>query len=361
MLTLNTDENRSLQFEVTLQGIDHKKLNGSLKFVVEGVEYGFPVELLSDHISVEVPPLDDIIKMGLKEGEIIDCKLDVFGEGFYLNPWKGQFKLKTPVRMEARMTADDGVLAYKPEPFDKVTAEKKIAKSLTVTLKDENGVQEKHIGEQNEDDPLEDEKTEPEITPVKQSEKEAQDDADEEMKSNKRDRSKRESSNMINKEEILEMLQTILERKESKKISKPLKRKKVRESKAKEVSQSLPGRKKKMVSVTSKTGKTYMVTEATAAKLEQLSKRKPPKKKVKVASKKVVNIDETDPRRLMESVGMKNANIQKIMMEKAEELGGDEPSAQIEALKRLLGLNKQDNVVDEMSRVHDSIRLARKE
>jgi hypothetical protein len=363
MLTLNTDENRSLQFEVTIQGIDHKKLNGSLKFVVDGIEYGFPVEILSDHISVEVPPLDDIIKIGLREGEVIHCKLDVFGDGFYLNPWNGEFKLKTPVRMEARMTSDDGIVAYKPEPFDKAGAEQQIAKSLTVSLVDDNGVQERTIDEQELDEPLDDERVETKLKPIDHSEKEAQEDADEEMKASKRERSAQEESDTLEKDEILEMLQKILERKERKKTNRPIKRKTVGESRT--TKKTLHSRqKKKLVAVTSKTGQTYMVTEAIAAKLGKISQsQKPKRKKVikKTSDRRSVDINETDPRRLMESVGMKNKNIQKIMLEKAEGMAGDDPAAQVEALKRLLGITKQENVVEEMNRVHDSLRYRKGE
>jgi len=367
MLTLNTDEDKKLQFEVTIQGIDHKKLVGRLKFVVEGVEYGFPVEILSDHISVEVPPLDDIVKMGLREGEVIDCKLDVFGDGFYLNPWNGQFKLKTPVKMEARMTVDDGVATYKPEPFDKVTAEKQIAKSLTVTLKDDQGVQEKKVIEQDDEvnpyDKVEDDE-EITVTPkaMQDAEEQSEEDVEKDMKtvnSTRRKASSESDKPKLTREEALEILEGILERKRRKQRTTPskIKRKTVRESETKK--SPLPStKKKKLVEVVSKSGKKYMVTEAVAAELAKLSESK--KVKPKKVKKKSVTIteNETDPKRLMESVGMKNSNIQKIMLEKAEAMGGDEPEAQLEALKRLLGIASQENVVDEMNKVHDSLRFA---
>ena len=111
MISLNTDEKRNLQFEVTIQGIDHKELQGALTFEIESVKYGFPVKILGDHISVEVPPLDNIVKTGLRDNEVVECTLDIFGNGFYLNPWSGKFKLKTPVRMEAKMRYEDDIIS----------------------------------------------------------------------------------------------------------------------------------------------------------------------------------------------------------------------------------------------------------
>ncbi len=137
MISLSTDEKRNLQFDVTIEGIDYKKLKGTLTFEVENVMYGFPVRIIADHIDVEVPPLGNIIKKGLKDDSIIECKLDIFGNGFYLNPWNGKFKLKTPVRMEARMNMMDDVpydVPYddpKPQVHDS-------EKSIVATLKDQN-------------------------------------------------------------------------------------------------------------------------------------------------------------------------------------------------------------------------------
>jgi len=130
MISLNTDEKRNLQFEVSIQGIDHKELNGAITFEIANVKYGFPVKILADHISAEVPPLDEIVKNGMKDGDIVECKLDVYGNGFYLNPWSGQFKLKTPVRMEARMS----VIEDAPD----IPRPKNSQKKMVATLKEES-------------------------------------------------------------------------------------------------------------------------------------------------------------------------------------------------------------------------------
>jgi len=104
---IDTNEPKKMRFNVNIQGVDFKQLQGSVKFKLEGVEYGFPVDILKDHISVDVPPLDDIIKKGLNDGEMIECQLDVFGEGFYMNPWTGQFELKRKATVEATMVYDE--------------------------------------------------------------------------------------------------------------------------------------------------------------------------------------------------------------------------------------------------------------
>ena len=126
MLKLNTSEARSMQFDARIQGVDYKLLEGSLKFILEGVEYGFPVKLLKDYIEVDIPALDSVIKKGLRDNEVIECQLDVFGEGFYMKPWTGKFKMRTKVHMEAKMVYNETVEdnprhSTKPEKSIEVT------------------------------------------------------------------------------------------------------------------------------------------------------------------------------------------------------------------------------------------------
>jgi len=358
MLKLNTDEKRSLQFEVNIQGINHQELQGVLKFVVGEVEYGFPVKILSDHISVDVPPLDDIVKVGLTEGEVVDCKLDVFGNGFYLNPWSGQFKLKTPVRMEAKMRIADDIPT--------LAKEKSVEKGMTVTLKEEDVV-ERHITQKPEDTEEEygveaREAHEPDV-PVAGVDT---DDEEEEAAPVKRPM----ESGTIDKAELLDMLEEVLARRERRRKetirSKPLRESKPAIKPAKKASPPpRKTKKQKLVEVVSKTGKRYKVTPDVAERLQEVSnvvdrklKKKPVKKKV-VESRKPKKND-YDPRRLMESRGMKNKAIQDVMIEKAESIAGDDPKAKFYALEKLLGIQREGNLLAEYEQVHDALRFAGK-
>lgn len=107
MAIIDTSESKKMRFNVNIQGVDFKQLQGSVKFRLEGVEYGFPVDIMKDHISVDVPPLDDIIKKGLVDGETVECQLDIFGEGFYMMPWTGKFELSRRAVVEAVMVYED--------------------------------------------------------------------------------------------------------------------------------------------------------------------------------------------------------------------------------------------------------------
>ena len=133
-MILNTNEPRTMHFDVNIQGVDYKQLKGSLKFTLEGVEYGFPVTILKDHMEVKVPALDDVIKKGLTDGKTIECNLDILGEGFYMMPWQGKFELKKQAVVEARMSYDEPS-SRKPSISDKKSIdvkEPKISKSVVV-------------------------------------------------------------------------------------------------------------------------------------------------------------------------------------------------------------------------------------
>ncbi len=108
MLQLNTNKKRVLEFSVNIQGVDYQDLEGVLKFTIEDVHYGFPLEIVSEKLTAEVPPLESIVK-NLKDKEIVECKLEVYGEGFYMNPWTGDFQLTRPVKVEANLQGEEDI------------------------------------------------------------------------------------------------------------------------------------------------------------------------------------------------------------------------------------------------------------
>ncbi len=288
MLKLNTDEKRTLQFEVSIQGIDYKELTGSLKFIIENVEYGFPVKILADHIAVDVPPLDDIVLKGLVDDSVAECKLDIFGNGFYLNPWTGNFKLKTPVKMEAKMRYAEDIVSYEP-PEEPVVEDAPPKKSMKAILR--------------ENDEIEIE--EPTL-----------------------------SEGDLDKEELLEMLFDRLDtpsdyRQTVKKMVKP---KPQKQQKAL-VKQKVQSKLSEMSNLVDK-----FLTPRTKKKT-----RRPVKQQISIE-----NI--SDPVTLMDSLGMKNKKTQKILLERAEVLGGGDNKSMIRTLKQMLTNQKTLSTFEEYTK-----------
>ncbi len=315
MLKLNTEENRSLSFDVNIHNIDYKQLEGSFKLDLDGIQVGVPVKIIEDNITVEIPPLSEHIKT-LKHGEVVNGILEVFGNGFYLKPWEGEFQLTSPVKVEAKV--------YEPDAgVDLGDAQKHIAKTLTATLSD------KPVKEQNENNPAD-------------AEDEVRDAARTIKRGAKHD--VLEDDDVITKKEMKEMLEDILGKKE-----------KFTET---------PKPKKQLVTYISKSGKTYKVNEKVAVELRRLEEQKISKPKQKRTSeitqddlmaklnqlkeKKGITPDMesrlspsgTDNVQLMESMGMMNQNAQQDMADKTVEDAGDNTDDQFDALKKMLELQK---------------------
>ena len=106
MLEIDLNKKRTLNFEVELSGIDYNQLNGAFRFSANNIEYGFPVEVKESSIIVDLPPLKNIIHNKIKEGEFLDAKLEMNGNGYYLSPWNGKLAIKNLVKMEVKITED---------------------------------------------------------------------------------------------------------------------------------------------------------------------------------------------------------------------------------------------------------------
>jgi len=127
-LKLKVNERRTLQFEVQIGGIDYKELVGTLRVVVDNVEYGFPAEVRSESISVDLPALNSVVRRSLKDDELLMAKLEIIGNGFYMDPWRSEFRVVSPVKIEARVITED----------EKETKTEK--KEVSVTLVDDETI-----------------------------------------------------------------------------------------------------------------------------------------------------------------------------------------------------------------------------
>lgn len=103
MLDININDSRDLNFEIELSGIGVAQLEGRLRMVIDNIEYGIPAKIMEKSIDIVIPPLKNLIQRKLKEGEIVSAKLEVQGDGNYLNPWSGEFQVSNPIALEAKI------------------------------------------------------------------------------------------------------------------------------------------------------------------------------------------------------------------------------------------------------------------
>jgi hypothetical protein len=101
MITIKTNEQKELLFDVLVEGIDSKLLNFMFRVEINNIEYGFPCINEKGKLKVKIPKLDKIInecKTGIYKG-----KLEGIGDDkYYTKPWQDMVELKIEPKVEVK-------------------------------------------------------------------------------------------------------------------------------------------------------------------------------------------------------------------------------------------------------------------
>ena len=141
MINLNINEKKSLQFDVSVSGIEMKDLQGSMKIVMDKVQYGFPITIMDDKITVEIPALSSFLKDEVLNEKNIEAKLEIIANDTYMVPWKDQITLESPMKIEAALSSIQNMMEkvvlpkVKVKTSPKVIVEKKPVKKEVVEKK----------------------------------------------------------------------------------------------------------------------------------------------------------------------------------------------------------------------------------
>lgn len=100
MIKLNINKSKKINFDINTNDFKFKDLEGFLRLKVEGIEYGFPVNIENNSISVDLPPLSDIIKNGINEGENIGAVLDIVSGDMFIKLWKGKILIENNTQVK---------------------------------------------------------------------------------------------------------------------------------------------------------------------------------------------------------------------------------------------------------------------
>ena len=104
MINLNVNEKKSLQFDVSVSGVQMNDLRGSMKIVMNKVEYGFPIAIMDGKIVVEIPALNDFLKEEVLNEKRVEAKLEIIASDTYMVPWEDQVTLESPMKIEAALS-----------------------------------------------------------------------------------------------------------------------------------------------------------------------------------------------------------------------------------------------------------------
>lgn len=92
MEELKPNKSYHLEWQIKTDDVGSKLLKGLLKIKIDNVIYKIPVKINESFVEVDIPPLLNIVKK-ISNNRII-CKLEVSGDGFYMNPWIEEYKIK---------------------------------------------------------------------------------------------------------------------------------------------------------------------------------------------------------------------------------------------------------------------------
>jgi hypothetical protein len=92
-MKLKINKEKIISFDIDINGAEANAFMCRLVIISNGIEYGFPCEINNNHISIKLPIISNVIH-GLKDNDILKCKIEIFKDGYYLQPWEGTFEVE---------------------------------------------------------------------------------------------------------------------------------------------------------------------------------------------------------------------------------------------------------------------------
>ena len=130
MLDINSNKEKIMVFEVDIHGVEDDELAGSVKFLINGVEYGFPASIDRGKIEALVPPLSKVVGWEIEEGTVVEARLDLNTDEFFFTPWHGKVKITAPRKVTAKL---EGESFMSDKPTVKV---KKVSRGINEPISD---------------------------------------------------------------------------------------------------------------------------------------------------------------------------------------------------------------------------------
>jgi hypothetical protein len=138
MIKLNVQRSKQIKFGVEVAGVEMRDLKGAVRLIHEGIEYGFPIVIVDDTITVEIPALEKIIKEDLKDNTPIEAKLEIIADDVFSTPWADTIRVERPIKVEATLQEVEELQEkIKPNIKAKIVAELESRPEKKKILKEE--------------------------------------------------------------------------------------------------------------------------------------------------------------------------------------------------------------------------------
>jgi len=105
MLYLDATEHKRLTFETEINGVGCDDLDGFVRFMYEGIEYGFPADIEPGIITTIITPLKEIFPT-IKTGTTVEARLDVYTDKNIFTPWQDEIEITSPMVVEASLAGE---------------------------------------------------------------------------------------------------------------------------------------------------------------------------------------------------------------------------------------------------------------
>lgn len=128
-MDLDISRKKTLVFDVEIQGVDYKSLEGNLNLIIkDGFQVAFPAIIYEGKIEVKVFPLLNLLKENIEQGETVPGFLEVHSNNLYTKPWVGHFKVKSSSSILVRDLKEKASVELKKSDKTTIIKESKITK-----------------------------------------------------------------------------------------------------------------------------------------------------------------------------------------------------------------------------------------
>jgi hypothetical protein len=107
-MIINIDETKKISFDINVQGAQYDDIKGALRIKTNNIEFGFPIEVNDGTVSVNIPPLNELLK-NLDDGDVYKAKLEMVVSDQYIVPWEDDITIEKPVSISAEVKMEESI------------------------------------------------------------------------------------------------------------------------------------------------------------------------------------------------------------------------------------------------------------
>ena len=111
MIKFNTNKEKTLTFDITVEGINPDQLTYTLRLSEKGIDYGFQGKMKNGEVVVVVPPLNSIMNQK-RIDELTKVKLEIHDSEnkYYMKPYEDTILIEKEPTLELSIKEEDDTI-----------------------------------------------------------------------------------------------------------------------------------------------------------------------------------------------------------------------------------------------------------